>query len=308
VERIVTPPEHEERIPRVTVVLPTRNRARQLSESVGSVLGQSVTDLELIVIDDASTDDSAEVISTIADARVRYVRLEQSGGAQRARNRGIELARGSIVAFQDSDDRWVPGHLDVLIDALAGMPGAVAAYGVLACEVAGRRTVIPGPGDPVRAGDLSQVLLRYNLVSLPSSLVRADALREVGGFDERLPRYQDWELFLRLAPTGPIAFVDQIVTEAGVTGQRISDNDGAEVDALSQILRKYALRFREAPTLEVAHRAHLARMNVSMGHPFVAARELAPILRTPGHAIRWTWSRVRGCPSPLDRSRSSSAA
>src|SRR5215218_7102231 len=94
--------------PAVSVVIPTYNRAPLLGRSIRSVLAQCYEDFEVIVVDDGSTDDTAEVVAGFRDARVSYVRLARNTGAGAARNVGIRLARGGFLAFQDSDDEWMP--------------------------------------------------------------------------------------------------------------------------------------------------------------------------------------------------------
>src|SRR5262245_49867936 len=98
--------------PMVTVVIPTRNRACVLRRAVDSVLRQTVTDFELIVVDDASTDGTEALVGSIRDSRVRYIKCRNGVGASAARNIGIRAARGRFVAFQDSDDEWLPAKLE----------------------------------------------------------------------------------------------------------------------------------------------------------------------------------------------------
>ena len=98
--------------PNVTVVLPTHDRAKLLRRAIDSVLSQDYQDLELIVVDDASTDDTQTVVQQFADQRIRYVRLADRQGATAARNAGISAARGEFIGFQDSDDEWLPGKLE----------------------------------------------------------------------------------------------------------------------------------------------------------------------------------------------------
>lgn len=98
--------------PFVSIVIPTYNRARFLGRLVRSVLNQTYKNFEVIVADDASTDDTAEIIKTFKDDRIRYIRHESNAGAAAARNTGIKASRGEYVAFQDSDDEWLPEKLE----------------------------------------------------------------------------------------------------------------------------------------------------------------------------------------------------
>src|SRR5690554_5844276 len=104
--------------PKVSVVMPTHNRAKELPRSIRSVLSQSFSDFELIIIDDASADNSEEVIRSFRDSRIIYKKLEKNVGGAEARNVGIRMANADIVAFQDSDDEWTCSKLEISLSEL----------------------------------------------------------------------------------------------------------------------------------------------------------------------------------------------
>jgi glycosyltransferase involved in cell wall biosynthesis len=268
-----------------------------------SVLNQDYDDLELIVVDDASSDGSAEVVASFGDERVRYIRLDRPGGAPAARNHGIAHASGRLIAFQDSDDEWCDGHLRLLVAALLGSTEAVVAYGAVRRPPSEGATLIPGPADQVRAGDLRPVSTRYNLVNLPSSVVLSEALAASGGFDERFRRYQDWDLFLTLAGVGAFVYVDAVVTIAGDAPRRITQDTDAEVAALALILDKHAPLFAMAPDLEIAQWARLTRLLLRSRRLGAAAAQAARVCARPRDAARWLRSEVTAKSSPLDRDR-----
>ncbi len=112
----------------VSVVLPTYNRVRTLERAVHSVLAQSFTDLELIVVDDGSRDNTHELMTRLADSdrRVRYIQHPANLGQSRARNTGISSAAGKFIAFQDSDDEWLPAKLGRQVEAMEDFPGMSA--------------------------------------------------------------------------------------------------------------------------------------------------------------------------------------
>ena len=111
--------------PKVTVILPVYNRSGSLEDSMRSVLNQSFRDLELIVVDDASTEDLRPIVAAVADPRVRYIRQARNGGASVARNAGLAAAKGEYIAFQDSDDLWLPGKLKAQMAMLQAAPADV---------------------------------------------------------------------------------------------------------------------------------------------------------------------------------------
>jgi glycosyltransferase involved in cell wall biosynthesis len=191
--------------PLVSVVIPTRNRARLLQRTLESVLKQSTGDLEVIVVDDGSTD-SPQTVSAAADPRVSVLRNPETTGVSRARNRGIAAARGEWIAFCDDDDIWAPTKLQEQLTA-AGRAGADWAYtGDVNVDDALR--VLSGGPPPDPAAVLA-LLPRYNPLASGGSnvVVRSTILAKVGGFDATLRRTEDWDLWIRIARTGPPAYV-----------------------------------------------------------------------------------------------------
>ncbi|MEP6953156.1 MAG: glycosyltransferase family A protein [Solirubrobacteraceae bacterium] len=189
--------------PEVTVVLPTHNRADLVGEVVASALGQREVAVEVIVVDDASDDDTARRLSAIGDPRLRVLRNETNLGVSGARNRGIEAARGLWIAFLDDDDLWAPNKLRTQLDAAGGVAAALVYTAALAVDEHRRvRRTLPAPDDQTIRAEL----LGGNRIGSPScAMVRADALRRVGGFDPELSILADWDLWLRLLAIGPAA-------------------------------------------------------------------------------------------------------
>ena len=95
-------------VPTVSVIIPTYNRANLIGRSIQSVLGQTYRDFEVIIIDDNSTDNTGEVVRSFRDPRIIYIKLSSNSGVSAARNQGIQMAKGTYIAFQDSDDEWFP--------------------------------------------------------------------------------------------------------------------------------------------------------------------------------------------------------
>lgn len=188
-----------EREPLVSVVIPTYNRAHVLGRAIDSVLSQTLEPDEIIVVDDASDDDTAEVVEGYADPRIQLVRLERRQRAGHARNVGVERARGEWIAFLDSDDEWLPGKL------AAQMALAADDVGVVACTSHkwgddGTKTIVPK--SDLAEGDALAQLLQGMKATTSAYVVRRDALLDAGGFDENLRSSEDYDLLLRLAQGG----------------------------------------------------------------------------------------------------------
>lgn len=178
---------------RVSVVIPTYNRAHVILRALGSVASQTVPVSEIIVVDDGSTDETADVVLNAAEQDARIVYVNQSNcGAPAARNRGIGLAKGDLIAFQDSDDEWDPRFIEKLV-SLHDCPDVVAFSGLAKVYGDGRTESIFI--EEIR--DVWDRLSRGSCISTQTALIDARLLRSVR-FDESLPRLQDWDFWLSL--------------------------------------------------------------------------------------------------------------
>lgn len=215
-------------MPRVSVITPCYNRARFLPETIESVLGQPYPDIEHIVIDDGSTDDTPAVLAGFAD-RVRLARHENIG-EQRTVNRGIEMATGEFVVVVNSDDTLLPGAVPRLVSEFDRDPDLVAAYpDWRTIDTAGRtvsETAAP-------AFDLARMLCFHECHPGPGAMVRAEALRDAGGRDATYRYVADFDLWLRLGLVGPIRHVPEVlatwrVHPAGATAAHVGRAMAAE--------------------------------------------------------------------------------
>jgi len=267
----MTPPE-------VSVILPAWNRADSLRRSIDSVLTQDFVDFELIVVDDFSDDDSAAVAEAVGDARLRVIRHDSNRGAGAARNTGIAAARGRWVAFQDSDDVWLPGKLSRQLAALAAMPDAVACYCALRVEGTRPRQV-PEPGQRPVEGDLHAALLRGSFISTQTLVVRRDALDSIGGFDPELPALIDWECVIRLASLGPFAFEPEPLVLQSFSENSITRFPERRLQAQEMILHRHRSALAERPEILALHHRRLAGAYRRRGERGSARRHLDEALR-----------------------------
>src|SRR5579859_7705989 len=200
-------------VPLVSVVIPSYNRLHCLPRAIASVVAQSHPAIELIIVDDGSTDGTREWAAGFScPLPFRFQPLERNMGAAAARNRGIELAQGTYVAFLDSDDIWHPDKIARQLDAIAEAgPNCGAAYtGIASLTEAGQPC---GVSRATAAGDIRLALVNHNVVGSTScALVRRDLLLAVGGFVPQLKSCQDWELWLRLAALTRFACVPELLT------------------------------------------------------------------------------------------------
>jgi glycosyltransferase involved in cell wall biosynthesis len=196
---------------RVDAIITCHNYGRFLGEAIESVLAQSHRDLSVVVVDDASTDETAEVAARYADRGVRYIG-GALGGAGQARNAGLRATCSPLVAFLDADDAWLPERLAIGVRHLERHPeAALVAAHAFACDEAMRPSTIVHALRAPPCGRVFERLLIDNVVLNPSSvLIRRSALEAAGGFSE-LPVAQDWDTWLEIAKRFPIAFADEVV-------------------------------------------------------------------------------------------------
>jgi glycosyltransferase involved in cell wall biosynthesis len=208
--------------PEVSVVIPTHNRRDLLALTLASALWQEDVDLEVIVVDDGSSDGSGETVAALHDARVRLIRHETPEGVSSARNDGIDEAAGEWVAFLDDDDLWAPAKLRAQLNAARS--GSTWAYtGVV--KIDERQRVIGGRPPPSPREVVAR-LPRWNLVPGGCSGVIAarNALVSIGQFDRRLVNLADWDLWIRLGRTGlPACAPDPLVAYRSHRGQASLD-------------------------------------------------------------------------------------
>lgn len=225
--------------PAVSVILPTYNRGATLSRAIRSVLAQTFADLELIVVDDASTDATPSIVAEHTDPRLRYVRLEGRQGAARARNAGIEAARADWLAFQDSDDEWACGKLAAQLDATtSGSHPMVCSWYLLLRpngaepELLGNRT---WPRDEWPALDC----YRFPFIT-PTWLLRRSVFESCGGFDSGLRNLEDWEFAFRLIRAGHrVAVVEQALVIKHSVGDSLYHDARSRLPSLEAIFERH---------------------------------------------------------------------
>jgi glycosyltransferase involved in cell wall biosynthesis len=279
--------------PSVTVVIPTHNRLRYLTEAMGSVRAQTFLDWELVVVDDCSTDGTRDWLrSASEDPRIRAIFLERNSERSAARNRGLAETRGRHVLFLDDDDRLAPRAVDRLTRALARHPKALAAVGArLAFDDEGRRRRLSHPRVPVVRDVWPDVLIGW--VAVPGQVLwRTSVLRREGGWHEGLVRPEDQELFLRVSRQGPVALIPHVVLFYRFhAGQwRPSQLSNTE-----QLLR--STHIQALPGKRRAHADQLlaARRALGIAGEAYAARNGAEALRAYGRVL-WSSPELRTSP------------
>lgn len=200
--------------PLVSVVIPVYNRDIMIKRAIDSVLAQTWKDFEIIVVDDGSTDHTAKVIRSYS-GQVRYYYQKHAGVAV-ARNMAIEHARGIYVAFLDSDDEWLPDKLQMQIQYCLAHPEYALIFTDMAEAVDGRNVsekyLHDGGYGRISSSDIYEGMIENNFIFTPTVIARRDALNKVGLFDPNLGICEDRDLWLRIAQTYPVGFLDLPLT------------------------------------------------------------------------------------------------
>jgi len=237
----------------VSVVLPTYNRAGQLKAAIESVLNQTYPYLELVIVDDGSTDNTEDVVGTFSDERIRYYKLEQNCGQSKARNYGMRWAKYEYLAFEDSDDLWV---IDKLEKQMAIMTSASTDVGLVYHKLRydfgdGRSCIMPNEQVKLakKSGDIYAQLLWDNLVDMPTMLIRKSCLDKVGYLDEEMNCLEDYDFALRIAREFRVEFIDEILLNSSFSTTGVSGQSYKYIVASCVLVQKYKMDYIQTGTL-----------------------------------------------------------
>ncbi len=245
----------------VSVVIPTYNRENRIKESVESVLNQTYANLEVIVVDDCSTDSTRSVIESIRDERVKYILLSENGGPSKARNEGVKAASYEWIAFHDSDDCWLPNKLWKQMKYLEENEDCLMVYcGYKSIYEDGREGSTPSRNDGLSlSGDIFLPLLIRNSIGAPTMVVNRNKFLESGGFDENRKCLEDWEFAIRFARNNKVGFVDEDLMVVNIGFDGVSSNLGEYFNSRCTLLAEYKDIYIENNLLQTALRDIITR-------------------------------------------------
>jgi glycosyltransferase involved in cell wall biosynthesis len=232
-------------VPRVSVLIGCWNNAATLPRAIDSILAQTVSELELTVVDDGSTDETPDLVSRIADPRLRYLPLDHMGISS-SLNRGLSEARAPVIAVQDADDFSEPERLERELEVLERLP-KVAVVGARMREI--------GPdGEELRprtafaTGEVNRALLRFNPIPNSVAAFRRAAALEVGGYDPRYRYAMDHDLWLRIADRHAIFTLDEVLAVRMMSGANVAARSERAQLAETIRIRAQTLRRRRSPS------------------------------------------------------------
>ena len=230
--------------PTVSVFLPTYNRAYIVKKAIESILNQTFKDFELLVVDDASTDNTKEIVDSFDDSRIRYIRKPENKGLTAGHNTAIREARGIYMATLGSDDVWFPQMLEKTVAVLSSAPPDVGiAYARLKKHFLDGRTEFVPTLHERPEGNLYEKLLGGNFITMQVALLKMECFRgEL--FDENIIALQDWEIWLRIAKKWKFTFVDYVGCEASVMPDSITSKKKLRLDSRRKIFDKHEADFK----------------------------------------------------------------
>ena len=223
--------------PLVSVIIPTYNRGWLILDSINSVLNQTYKNIELIVVDDCSTDDTEKTVKSIDDSRIKYIKLEKNSGACVARNKGIEISRGEFIAFNDSDDLWITTKLEKQLCFLKNYNADIVIC-KMECRTPKNKFIHNFPNIDQNKQISYEEILKYNCASTQTIFGKSECFRNVM-FDTRMPRLQDWDEVLRLSQKFSVFYQNKILVHTFFQKDSISTHPEKGVLAMEMLFEKH---------------------------------------------------------------------
>ena len=225
---------------KISVIIPTYNRAKLIGNSIKSVLNQTYKNLEVIIVDDVSTDNTKEIINKIEDNRIKYIKLRKKGGAANARNKGIKIAKGKYIAFQDSDDIFYPNKLENQLKTIIKKDSDLDFCKIKYIAVNRKSYFEPNirQEKSIFSGKIyEEIISNGNFISTPSMLVKKNIIMEYY-FDSNLPMFQDYELILRMFPKVKISYTNEVLLELHKQKDSITRSKDRRIKGIELLLKK----------------------------------------------------------------------
>ncbi|MGP1255122.1 MAG: glycosyltransferase family 2 protein [Kiloniellales bacterium] len=294
--------------PLVSVIIPVFNRADKIVGCLRSVCNQTYRNIEVIVVDDCSTDETLKVIAGFRDNRLKVIASERNGGAASARNHGLKVAKGDFIAFQDSDDFWLPEKIETQIrdfsalsESYVGLYSGKILYGKRGIGLSGPTlcSFVPQLEDHDAFDSIRSSTAKKNHVTMQSLIIRRNVIDQGLRFDDTLRCNEDWDFALQLSDQGKIAFKPKPHCLAMLSDDSISRNKSANVLSVSYILRKHTKMFKEYPKHFAWHLYGVSRYLAKRGKPRSANIVLTAALKRDPLRLRYLMAYALHLLAPL---------
>ncbi|KOY50664.1 Glycosyl transferase family [Polaribacter dokdonensis DSW-5] len=246
----------------VSVIIPSYNRGSTIKLAIQSVLDQTYKNIEVIVIDDGSTDNTEEIILELNSDKVSYYKNAKNIGACGSRNRGINLAKGDYIAFQDSDDEWLPEKLERQLEFLSEEDCDIVSCSMQRIE--GKKNEIYPPYVPENNSNSFNQLLFENFTSTQTILGKKKVFENYN-FDERMPRFQDWELMLRISLFFNLKHLNKVLVKSYLQVNSISLNAKSAIAGLKLIYNIHKEAIEKNKSIEARFNLKIAEYMLANG-------------------------------------------
>ena len=245
---------------KISVVMPTYNRAHFLGKAIDSVLSQTYGNFEVIIIDDNSKDNTADLLKKYKDTRIKYVKNTENRGCGVARNQGMELARGDYITFLDSDDEIFSTKFEKQLENFHALPNKIGLIYCGFCYASGKTGEIVKSISPKLDGNVYNNLLARNLFPIHAPIIRRECFQKCGMLDVTLPACEDWDIWIRISRYYKFAFVPDILAKYNIHGKQKSTEVESVIRARERIVEKYRSDLDERPRLLARHLKEIASL------------------------------------------------
>jgi len=251
---------------KVSVIIPSYNRAHIILNCLKSIISQTFANLEIIVVDDGSKDNTGDIISNCKDSRIIYLKHDKNQGLPSARNTGIKASTGDILAFLDTDDVWLPKKIEETVKVFGESDkdtGVVYAASIRYRN--GKKEYLPPAYIYPKEGDIFNRLLLGNFIPAISASVKRECFNEVGIFDPSLPSLEDWEMWIRLAKKYKFRFIKQPLQIIYYTKDSLTANVDNFLRSEKLILQKHYVDFAKNPSVLAKRYCQIGIYNMLSG-------------------------------------------
>lgn len=259
-------------MPKVSVIIPIYNAQATVSEALDSVLAQTYTDYEMIVVNDGSTDNSEGIIRRYLTAGMGDITCvtQRNKGAAAARNAGIRIARGELIAFLDADDLWDKDKLKTSVETLDAHPGVMLAFSDMRHHVDGEAVHASYLHERgyrhVASGQIYDNLLKENFIFTPTVVMRKSIFAKAGYFDESLKIAEDYDLWLRITKDSEVLFIDRPLVTRRRTGSNITQDKQLYIESAIRLREKLLQTHAQEPQRRAIIEEQLRRDRYQLGY------------------------------------------
>lgn len=267
-------------MPKVSVIIPIYNAQATIAEALDSVLAQVYADYEVIVVNDGSTDGSEAVIRRyVTDGKADIIGVTQKNkGAAAARNAGIRIARGELIAFLDADDLWDTDKLKTAVETLEAHPGVMLVFSDMRHSVDGKMVHASYLHERgyrhIASGQIYDNLLKENFIFTPTVVMRKSVFTKAGYFDESLKIAEDYDLWLRIAKDFETLFIDRPLVTRRRIGSNITDDKRLYIESGIRLRKKLLEIHKQEPARCVIIEKQLKRDRYQLGYALFDAMNL----------------------------------